>query len=316
MRVLLVVVALQLGGVSSARASESSESTPRDMTPPVASAPAVATGLVSRGSGEPLVWDASWRRFGVADGITAGAGIALGLAALAVGSDEEDPQRGRIPFDESVRDALRSENYTVRRTMRDASDVLVSINLVYPFVGDALVNAAWYRNSPDVAWQLELLDAEALAVTFGIHQTVASLVSRERPYGRTCGTSELADTNEDCETSDRFRSYFSSHTAMAFTAAAATCTHHAYVPLHGGHGEWIPCAAGLVIAAGTGIARIGADFHYATDVLTGAATGSLVGWLVPWLHYATGTVPEAKQASDLRLTLVPAPGGLGVSGAF
>jgi membrane-associated phospholipid phosphatase len=194
--------------------------------------------------------------------------------------------------------------------------VLVGFNVAYPFIGDALVNAAWYRDSPDVAWQLALIDGEAIAVAFGIQQAVANLVSRERPYVRTCGTDELAETNKDCETSDRFRSYYSGHTSMAFVTAAVTCTHHAYVPLHGGRGEWIPCATGLVLAAGVGVARIGADFHYATDVLTGAAVGSLVGWLVPWLHYTTGVTPDSAGTSSLRVTLVPSPGGLGISGVF
>jgi membrane-associated phospholipid phosphatase len=314
-RAVVTIVLLQLSVLSNARASELDESTSSEAAPPRANTAAHDAGLVHRGSGKPLVWDPSWRRFGLVDGIAAGASVALGLAAVAVGPDENDPRRGRIALDESVRDALRSDDYAVRRTMRDASDLLVTVNIVYPYIGDALVNAAWYRDSPDVAWQLALMDGEAMAVAFGIQQTVANLVSRERPYVRTCGT-DLARTNKDCETSDRFRSYYSGHTSMAFVSAVATCTHHAYVPLHGGQGEWIPCAAGLVIAAGTGVARIGADFHYATDVLTGAAAGSLVGWLVPWLHYTTGTVPEAKQTSELRLTLVPTPGGLGVSGVF
>ena len=103
---------------------------------------------------------------------------------------------------------------------------------------------------------------------------------------------------------------------IIFTGAAVTCTYHAYVPLHGGRGEWIPCAAGLVIAAGTGVARIGADFHYATDVLTGALTGSLVGWLVPWLHYTTGSAPGQASLGAVRIGLAPVPGGLGVTGIY
>lgn len=271
---------------------------------------------LSRGGGAPLIWEPRFRRFDWTDGVIAG--VSLGFAGLfaAMGPDVDDPNRTKLEFDEDVRDAVRSDDYTVRRTWRDLSDSIVVVNIAYPFVSDALVNAAWYRDSPDVAWQLALIDGEALALTLGIQQVVANSVSRERPYGRTCGTSELSETNDDCEDVDRYRSFFSGHASLSFTAASATCTHHAYLPLHGGKAEWVPCAAGLAFAALTGFARIGADMHYATDVLTGAAVGSVVGWFVPWLHYTTGSGPEATKADTVTVFLLPRADGLQLSGAF
>lgn len=315
-RVVRLCVALLLLGARAAATEPLRAPTAASEPAPEAQEPASEPALIRYGAGAPLVWQPEFRRFGWVDGVVMGGFVAAAGVAALIGPDEDDPARGGVWFDEDFRDKVRSNDVAVRRTWRDVSDTLIALNLAYPYVADALVNAAWYRDSPDVAWQMALLDTEALAVTLGIHQVVANSVSRERPFVRTCGTSELSENNDDCEDVDRYRSYFSAHTAYAFTAASATCTHHAYLPLHGGHGEWVPCVTGLVLAGATGFARIGADMHYATDVLTGAAVGSFVGWFVPWVHYATGYRENLPSPVAFRVSLVPYGRGVGLVGAF
>ncbi len=315
-RRLAVVVVLLVGAMPRPASAEEqgSEAPPAKLE--VAAPKSESSAVLARGRGAPLVWQPGFRRFDWTDGVITGASLGFAGLFAAMGPDVDDPNRNRLAFDEDVRDAVRSDDYTVRRTWRDVSDTIVAINIAYPFAVDALVNAAWYRDSPDVAWQLALIDGEALALTLGIQQVVANSVSRERPYGRTCGTSELAENNDDCEDVDRYRSFFSGHASLSFTAATATCTHHAYLPLQSGHAEWVPCVAGLAFAGVTGFARMGADMHYATDVLTGAAVGSLVGWFVPWLHYTTGYGPATTSTDAVSIYLLPRADGVSLSGAF
>jgi membrane-associated phospholipid phosphatase len=69
--------------------------------------------------------------------------------------------------------------------------------------------------------------------------------------------------------------------------------------------------------AATGVTRIVADRHYASDVVVGAAIGFAGGYGLPWLlHYRTageGAGPEAR-----RVVFVPFGGagsvGIGVAG--
>ncbi|HEX2879195.1 MAG TPA: hypothetical protein VHO25_06635 [Polyangiaceae bacterium] len=46
---------------------------------------------------------------------------------------------------------------------------------------------------------------------------------------------------------------------------------------------------GGVLAVGTGLLRIGADMHWASDVLVGAAAGSALGFAVPFLLHSRRT---------------------------
>jgi membrane-associated phospholipid phosphatase len=56
-------------------------------------------------------------------------------------------------------------------------------------------------------------------------------------------------------------------------------------------------AIGLPLAAFTGYARMAADRHYFTDVLTGALVGSAVAAAVPLLMHARRQLPAGLSAS-------------------
>ena len=276
--------------------------------------PAATSANTTRGRGAPVEW--SSRRFGIGDAVVTSASAALAATAILIGPTETattDPQLG---VDATVRDALRPDDFQTRRAWRDTSDVLLSFNVSYPLLGDALVNTAWYRSSTDAATQMALIDSEAFVITLGIQQGFANFVGRQRPHGVVCGTDELPSNTASCEVRDRYRSFFSGHTSLSFTAAALTCTHHRHLPLHGPDSNWIPCATGVALATTTGTLRIAGDRHYFTDVVTGAAVGSLVGWVVPYLHYRLP--PRKPHAVRARTTLVllPAPGGLQLQGRF
>ena len=61
-----------------------------------------------------------------------------------------------------------------------------------------------------------------------------AIVSRERPYGQTCGTTDLPSATNDCEGNVRYRSFFSGHSAFTFMAAGLICVHHEKLDLLGG----------------------------------------------------------------------------------
>ena len=258
-----------------------------------------------------LTW--THTRFRDGEYVAIGAMVLLTVPGLAI-----QPSKGRFPagvgFDESARDTLRISDWEERQTARDASDVLLTVALNYPLIVDAAVVAAWYRDAPDVGWEMAMIDLEAFVANAALATWVSALSSRERPYGRNCPAErELQD--QDCASNNRYRSYFSGHTSTAFVSAGLVCSHHMNVPLYGG-GAPDGAACGLALgAAGTmAYLRVAADQHYLSDVLTGAAVGSLVGFGLPWaLHYRT---PAREPSAAPRVAFIPAPNGAHVVGSF
>ena len=277
------------------------------------SRPFDTTVEVSRDAPPPLVW--KWQRFSTADYLltTAGSGITLGAAIL-----KPRPQHslsGGLWFDDDVRSALRAHSLANRYIFRDASDVGLSLAVTWPFMGDALTAAWWYRGSREAAEEMALIDLETLAVTGAIQGATNVLVSRERPYGRDCGSEQLPSDSIDCSHSVHYRSFFSGHSAFSFTGAALICVHHFENELLGPPWDTLSCAGGYAVAATTATFRVVADVHYASDVLTGALMGTLVGYGVPLLHYSRRGAP-ATTLGSLELHVVPAAGGIGVLGIF
>jgi hypothetical protein len=273
--------------------------------------------LVSKDAPPPLIW--KWRSFTTADYIVTGAGAGLTLAAAIVKPSSTHKLSGGILFDESVRDTLRANTLADRYIFRDASDVGLSLAVTWPFVTDALITAWWYRGSREAAQEMSLIDLQALAISGALQGAANVLVSRERPFGRDCGGDELPEDAIDCANSVHYRSFFSGHSAFSFTGAALICVHHFENELLGPTWDALSCAGGYAVAATTATFRVVSDVHYSSDILLGAAVGTLVGWGVPLLHYRTSngkTSASVRSTPSLRMTIVPAPNGIGVAGMF
>ena len=279
--------------------------------------PIPAPDLPTRGGGSPRHWDPRWRKFGTANYVLTGAGFAVGLGAYFV-PPSKTPWTTQNSFDEWGRRTFGAPSYEASRTAQDVSDVLLSLNAAYPLLVDSLIVSYWYRRSPEVAAQIGLISIEAMAVGSMFQAMTASIASRERPYGRECGKSIPANL-DDCESRDRYRSYFSGHTTLAFVSATVTCSHHARHDLFGDElADALACATALTSAATVGAMRVVGNKHYLTDVMTGAAVGTLSGLAVPWLlHY--GPLAEVETPltnSPIQVTLMPLPGGLAAGGTF
>lgn len=277
-----------------------------------AAVPAMAQQVPTENLLPRVEYSEDFRRVSWVDlGLTAGFAATL-VTARVVGPPQDGP-RGGVWVDEAVRDTLRSPRFSGRLRAADTSDVLLGLSMSWALFLDPLVNASWLRQSADVAAQVALLNAEALAITLGTQQLVAGIVGRERPYGRVCGTTELDERTQACEGRDRYRSYFSGHTSGPFAAAASTCAHHAFLGLSGKR-AWVTCTLGFSVAAASGTLRIVADKHYLTDVLTGVGAGTLIGLAVPLWHYLVP--PRRLEVGGQRIdwSVVPSAGGLSIQG--
>jgi len=262
----------------------------------------------------PVSFRPEYRPVGWLDFALTGTFGSATIISRIVGPRTDGP-RGQGSLDEGTRSALRAPSVRGRILAADVSDVILGASVTYALLGDALVNAAWLRRSPEVGKQVFWMSAEVLAVTLGVQQLTSNFVGRERPYGPTCGSEELPEDTHRCQTQDRYRSFFSGHTSVPFSMAAASCTHHVYLGLSG-DGAWLHCSAAFLAAAASGTMRMVADYHYATDVITGALVGTSIGTLIPLIHYTTGTQPFQSEVAGVRLQLVPTWGGLSVSGVM
>lgn len=264
-----------------------------------------------------VAWDPRWPRFRTSEYVATSLFAATAFATLAI-----PPSPGRWStvnaFDRAARDALRIRSDRYREVARDASDLLLTL-MTNHLAADAVLVTWWWHGRGSVAWELAMMDIEALALNAALNGLVAGLTSRERPYRDGCtGPEPLQD--KDCRESKRYRSFFSGHSSTAFTAAGLVCTHHAHLPLYGGGArDALACAASLASAVAVAALRVVSDQHFATDALTGAAIGALTGFGLPWLLHYRGGAPRdaASGAGDgASIGFVPAPLGGYVMGRF
>lgn len=265
--------------------------------------------------GKKVTWDPRWKEFDLGNWVATGAALAIGFGALAI-----PPTRDRwtrpTEFDWEARRALLPETVSQRKTAADASDILLTLS-VNTLLVDTLIVTWWGHDADTVAYQMALINVETLAFNTALWGLVAGFASRERPYGR-----EICGDNDDerpggCGSSNRFRSFYSGHASTSFAAAAATCMHHAHLPLYGGgFPDALACGFSLAVAGGTATLRVVGDRHWLSDVMMGAAMGTFSGLAVPYfLHYRGGNLPEVS-GDEISVNLVPMPTGAMLTGVF
>jgi len=157
-------------------------------------------------------------------------------------------------------------------------------------IADKAVYVTAYALAPAIAFGLDALAAgsdneldnflvdaliisEASMISSFTTELVKISVGRQRPYAHFAAGSKLpADNN----------SFYSGHTALAFSLATASGTvssmrGYTYAPLIWG--------VGMAVAATTGYLSIAADRHYLTDVIAGAVFGSAFGFGIPYIFH-------------------------------
>lgn len=264
-----------------------------------------------------LEW--KWPKFGLPE-----LGLSIAQGALAIGSVFLPEQRNWIatnPFDESARDAMRLKTAQERLTARDASDVGLVL-LINQQLIDTLFITWWLHDKGSTALQMALIDLQTVSFAAGVNGIVTGLVGRQRPYPRVdCAEGGVRAETGDCLGPDRYQSFFSGHTTVAFTMASLTCVHHINLPIYGGGPvEAIPCAMALATASGVGMLRMAGDQHFLSDVLTGALFGTAVGFGLPYLFYYAHSKdkPNAtlKAMGFESFSIGPSAGGAQMGGQF
>jgi membrane-associated phospholipid phosphatase len=219
-------------------------------------------------------------------------------------------------FDDWFRDRLGAEGATLKRLDR-ASDVLQWTSIGFPVLIDSVGVALIGDKNREVGGQLLAIQAQAFAMTGFLTSSTKAAAGRVRPYAEQLG---CADPGVDCG-GDANRSYFSGHTSYAFAGAGLTCVAHRHLRPFGRVGDPLICALALSMASATGVLRIGANEHWATDVLSGAGVGLFSGWLMPWLLHFRHDTSERRAAPGQVLRFLAPYGsrrelGLTLAGAF
>jgi len=259
------------------------------------------------------LWQRQWPTFGRAEGVaTVLAGVGTGV--LYVLKPPKDPRwQGGILFDDDVRGAMRLDSESARKRVRALGDLPYYAAPAIPLVIDPLI--AWLaRDDKKTALNLELVSLEAFSYA-GLLSFVSTRASvRERPDSLECRQSYAEGRRrEPCEPDTE--SFYSGHTTVAAASAGIVCANHRAMPLWGSPVADVgACALATTGAVASGVSRLAADRHYATDVIAGFGMGFGIGYAVPTLlHYAR---------EDTQVSLSIAPGApctgacLKLSGSF
>lgn len=170
---------------------------------------------------------------------------------------------GTNRLDRATREALRWDH---PQDAANASDVIAKVAIPVLAAADAWRStSSWGNAGRDV-----LVVAEAFSLT-GLATTLAKGgFARLRPgLDAAPGQGSAA-----------YHSLWSSHTSLAFSVAVAQAMQDTLREDPAAPWVW---AAGLTVAATVGYLRVGADAHWLTDVLAGAAVGTAMGVAVPRL---------------------------------
>ncbi len=241
-----------------------------------------------------VAWREEWPQFRLIEGVGTGV-LGAGVAGIefGLGHPEEANWRGGILLDDAVRRGLEADSNRTGNAFGTASDVLTGTLIAYPFVVDAGVAAGAVHREGTTAVQLALLGAESFAVAGFAMAGLKHLVARERPPSEDC--SAEGGRNLYCS-QERFESFPSGHTTLAFTGASLVCTAHEHLDLYGGGvAERVACWSALGLASGSGLSRIVSGNHYLSDVAAGALIGVGSGYLLPKaLHFGIGARGESR----------------------
>lgn len=215
--------------------------------------------------------------------------LVLLLGAFTVrrlSAHRETRWRGGLFFDARARMLLRARTRAGRRIAARASDAMFYALLLYPGFVDGLLVSGLFGGDMARAGQVFLLDLEGFTATALAMFALQRYVSRERPYATFPDEGVYAPVYPE-----RFRSFFSGHSAAAFTSATLIALHHLRIPELSASWHAVVTLAAVALATATALCRVISDRHWLTDVIAGAILGIASGWLVPSiLHGGAGRI--------------------------
>ena len=239
-------------------------------------------------------------------GLIAGSAATV-ITARVMGPAENRWPKGGILADEAARDALLLTHRRGQHAIANVSDLTLGLVAAMPMLDATVVGWGYYKDKV-LARELAIMSFEVSGVVAALQTVANSVAGRERPYGRRC-SEDLPQQLDACLARERNYSFFSGHTSQTFAAAAVTCSVHAKLKLYGrGFANMVPCVAGMTLAGFTGVARIMADQHYLSDVMTGAVVGTVAGFTIPYLL--------RFRAKPSAVRIIPTGNGVQVGGQF
>ena len=126
-----------------------------------------------------------------------------------------------------------------------------------------------------------MMYTESVLLAIGVKGTLKGLFPRYRPY--MYGPNPPGELLED---DDRYLSFPSGHTTMAFTGASFLT--YVFLTKYPDSKLKIPVIVGsILIATTTATMRVLSGQHFITDVLAGAVIGTTCGLIVPLIHRIT-----------------------------
>ena len=260
------------------------------------------------------------------------------VVALTIASEEINDRwptptsarwKGGILFDDWARAVFRADSAQGQLTASTVGDYLYKGSVLVPYVVDNYLVALSVHRSADVALQLTLINMQSLGFAGVLTLGAERAVPRERPFPEDCGKDgnvrdPTGAIEESCGHGDDYKSFYSGHAAATATMAGLTCVHHQHLPLYGGgFADLAPCLFMIGVSATTGVTRLVADRHWASDVILGWGVGAFSGYVLPSvLHYGFGKGRALGQIHAGGVTVMPvaetypAGMGLGVRGMF
>ena len=200
-------------------------------------------------------------------------GPALAVVELVAEPPRDARWRGDNAFDDEARDLLKGGSRSARKSADIVSDVLF-----YSLGGAMLLDEVWLRAEHPLLRSL-MVDGGWLLGNELLTRTTKVSAGRERPFVKPCR--ENPDYVADCdEGRDENASFFSGHASTTATLAGLICARHVHRPSRG-FADWLVCGTAGAASVATGMLRITAEEHHATDVITGWASGALFGYALP-----------------------------------
>ena len=241
------------------------------------------------------MWQREWPTFSPVEGVATVAAGAGTLTLLMLKPPKDPRWEGGILFDDRVRSGLRLSSESDRQRARSLGDLPYFAAPVIPLLIDPLVAAWLVRGDSKAALNLGAVGLEAFSYA-GLASFISTRISvRERPDSAEC---RRYKPDADCERDTE--AFFSGHTTIAAASAGIVCANHRVMPLWGSEAADVgACALATSGAVATGVSRLLADRHYATDVIVGFGVGFGFGYAIPTLlHYS-------RHKTDVSLSVAP-----------
>ncbi|HEX4513092.1 MAG TPA: phosphatase PAP2 family protein [Polyangiaceae bacterium] len=234
-----------------------------------------------------LHWEEGRRRFTIPEYIATGILGPLAVAEYFVVQPQVPPHwTGGILFDDALRNAIRLRDpRALSASWAMADTVGTMLVLVNVALDSVIIPLA--RKSPDVAWQLLMMDAESYTLSSLVAISAYDTIGRARPPYVDCQKSTGSVPSSECYGS-LTASFPSGHTALGFNAAGLSCAHHLFQHVYGNRAaDVFGCVRDLTLATTEAVLRMMGDRHYFSDVIAGSLIGFSSGFALPTLlHYA------------------------------